>query len=423
MSAELKGAIESLGSSWEAYKKANDERVAKLAKGESVAELDAKLAKIHADVEASVKAKSDLEIEMKAQRERIEELEAATRLPGAAATEKAKSEYKDAFLGYLRSNGQDPQAERKLNDLQKKDITIGTTSAGGFAVPEEIARQIEVLERKMSPVRDLVKVVTVSTSDYKELVSIGNTTTSAWSSETGTRNATNTPELRERAPTWGELYAYPKVSEWALDDVFFNVEGWLTESVAQDFAIAEATAVLTGNGTNKPTGLLNTAPTSVADNASPMRAASVLQYIALVGESSPLALTADTLIDCFYTLQSAYRPNSTWVMNSATTGAVRKLKGSDNNYLWQPGLAAGVPDTLLGRPVSVWEQSADIADNALPILFGDFRRGYLLCERAGLRILRDPYSTAGYVKYYVRRREGGIVLNNDAVKAIKISET
>jgi len=423
MSTELKGAIESLGSSWEAYKKANDERVAKLAKGESVAELDAKLAKIHADVEASAKAKSDLEIEMKAQRERIEELEAATRLPGAAVAEKAKSEYKDAFLGFVRSNGRDGEAERKLIEVGKKDITVGTTSAGGFAVPEEIARQIEVMERKMSPVRDLVKVVTVSTSDYKELVSIGNTTTSGWSSETGTRNATNTPELREVTPTSGELYAYPKVSEWALDDIFFDVEGWLTESVATDFAIATANAVLTGNGSNKPTGLLNTAPTSVADNASPMRAAAVLQYVPVTGPASPIGLTADTLIDTFYRLQSAYRPNSTWVMNSATTGAVRKLKGSDNNYLWQPGLASGVPDTLLGRPVSVWEQSADIADNALPILFGDFRRGYLMVDRAGLRIMRDPYTTAGYVKYYVRRRLGGIVLNNDAIKAVKISES
>jgi len=417
---ELKVALDGLGQSWEEYKKANDERVAKLAKGESVTELDAKMAKIERDVNVFVKAKKDIEFELEAQKERIEEIESKARQPGMTSQEKSKAEYKDAFIGWMRKQGQSPEHEAKMSDLMKKDITIGTPSAGGYGVPEEISRQIEVLERKFSPVRDLVKVVRTGTSDYKELVSIGNTTTSGWIGETGTRSATATPQLREVTPTHGELYAYPQVSEWSLDDVFFNVEEWLTTSIAEDFAIAESTAILTGNASSKPTGMLNTAPTAVADNASPMRAAAVYQFIA--NGASPLtSLQPDKLIDLIYTLNSRYRSGATWTMNSSTTGVVRKLKDTQNQYLWQPGLQAGEPDRLLGYPVVTWEQMADIAGNSHPVAFGNFKRGYLLVDRVGLRITRDNVTNVGYVRFYVRRREGGIVLNNDAIKFLKMS--
>jgi HK97 family phage major capsid protein len=417
---ELKVALDGLGQSWEEYKKANDERVAKLAKGESVVELDAKMAKIERDVNVFVKAKKDIEFELEAQKERIEEIESKARQPGMTVQEKAKAEYKDAFIGWMRKQGQSPEHEAKMSELMKKDITIGTPSAGGYGVPEEISRQIEVLERKFSPVRDLVKVVRTGTSDYKELVSIGNTTTSGWIGETGTRSATATPQLREVTPTHGELYAYPQVSEWSLDDIFFNVEEWLTSSIAEDFAIAESTALLTGNGSSKPTGMLNTAPTTVADNASPMRAAAVYQFIA--NGASPLtSLQPDKLIDLIYGLNSRYRSGAVFTMNSSTTGVVRKLKDADRQYLWQPGLQAGEPDRLLGYPVVTWEQMADIAINAHPIAFGNFKRGYLLVDRVGLRITRDNVTNVGYVRFYVRRREGGIVLNNDAIKFLKMA--
>ena len=167
-----------------------------------------------------------------------------------------------------------------------KDVTIGTPAAGGYAVPEEIAREIEELERKFSPVRSLVKVVQVGSSDYKELVSIGGAS-SGWVGETGSRTATTTSQLRERAPTHGELYAYPQASEWSLDDIFFNVEAWLAEEVAESFAINEGDAVIRGNGTSKPTGMLNTTPVTTADFASPLRNAAAYQYIASPSVPSP----------------------------------------------------------------------------------------------------------------------------------------
>lgn len=415
----LTKSINTIGTAFEEFKATNDEIIGALKKGnESLAgELNQKLSKIEAELSKATKAKTDIEVEQQLQRERIEELESKRNAPGRSAAEKIKDEYKTTFIDWVRSRAQSREHEGKLLDLAKKDITIGTSAAGGYAVPEEISREIDKLERKFSPVRDLVKVVEVGTSDYKELISIRGAT-SGWVGETGSRTATNTPQLREVVPTHGELYAYPQVSEWSLDDIFFNVEQWLTMELAEEFAYQEGVAVISGNGTSKPTGMTNTAPVATADDASPKRAAAAYQYI-LSGDNSPAAIDGDALIDLVYALNSRYRANATFVMNSATAGAVRKLKDTTNQYLWQPSLQAGEPDRLLGYAHRTWEQMADIAGGALPIAFGDFRRGYTLANRVGLRITRDDVTNVGHVRFYVRRREGGIVTNNDAIKFLK----
>jgi len=424
----LTKSINSLGAAFEAFKETNDERIGALEKGDTskAAELDSKLGKIEIDLGKLGKLKSDIEIEMRQQKERIEELESRRDQPGRTGpVDKLRSEYKQTFIDWMRAKGSDATLESKLRSLQAKaiemkDVTIGTAAAGGYAVPEEIAREIERLERKLSPVRSLVKVVTVGSSDYKELVSIGGAT-SGWIGETGSRTATATPQLRERAPTHGELYAYPQASEWSLDDIFFNVEQWLAEEVAESFAINEGDAVIRGNGTSKPTGMLNTTPVTTADFASPLRNAAAYQYIASPSVPSPAVyqIYPDYLMDLVYTLNSSYRTGATWVMNSLTTGAIRKLKDSQGQYLWAPGLQAGQPDSLLGYPVATWEQLDDIGANAFPVAFGNFRRGYVLSDRVGLRITRDNITNPGFIRFYVRRREGGTVLNNDAIKWLR----
>ncbi len=420
---EIKAAIDGMGMSFEEFKKVNDQRIDALKSGnESKAkELDTKLSKIETDVSKFSELKASIEREQQFNRERLEELESKASGPGKTASQKIQDEYKDAWLGWMRNRGQSPQHEQKMLEIQRKaavehkDVTIGTGSAGGFGVPEEISREIEKLELKFSPVRSMVKVVQAGTSDYKELVAI-NGATSGWVGEMGVRSATNTPTLREIAPTHGELYSYPQASEWSLDDIFFNVEDFIAENVAEQFAIAEANAVLTGSGSNQPTGMLNSAPTAVTDETG-TRAAAVYEFVPNV--SATLAILPDELITLSYRVNSRYRAGAMWAMNSNTMAAVRKLKGTDNNYLWQPGLVAGQPDMLLNYQVSAWEQMADIANNAHPIAFGNFRRGYLLVDRVGLRITRDNVTNVGFVRFYVRRREGGIVLNNNAIKFLK----
>lgn len=427
---EIKNAIDKIGEAFDAYKQTNDARVEALAKGDktTAAELAQKLTKIDETINKWDGIKSALEREHEFQRERIEALEARASNPKKTAADKVKDEYKEAWLGWMRAKGQSAVLEGKMQTLGErariefKDITIGSPAGGGYAVPEEIAREIERLEMKFSPVRSLVKVVQTGSSDYKELVSLRGAS-SGWVGESTARTATDTPTLREVTPTHGELYAYPQVSEWSLDDIFFNVESWLAEEVAQEFAYQEGVAVISGNGTNKPTGMLNTTPVTTSDEASPKRAAAAYQYIAsdtdVDGSPASPGIRGDALIDAIYTLNSAYRSGASWIMNSLTTGAVRKLKTSDGAYHWAPGLQAGQPNMLLGYPVSTWEQMPDIGADNFPIGFGNWRRAYALVDRVGLRITRDNVTNPGFVRFYVRRREGGIVLNNDAAKFIR----
>jgi HK97 family phage major capsid protein len=311
-----------------------------------------------------------------------------------------------------------PNHEMKLQELAKKDITIGTAAAGGFALPEEISREIGRLELLFSPVRSLVKVVQVGTNDYKELVSKRGAS-SGWVGETGSRTATTTPQLRERAPTFGEIYAYPQVSEWSLDDIFFNVDNWLSEEVAQEFAQEEGLAVISGNGTSKPTGLINTAPVATADFASPERSANAFQFIASDLTPGGVGVLGDALIDCVYSLNTAYRARATWIFNSLTAAAIRKLKDTTGQYLWQPSMQAGQPERLLGYPVAIWEQMQNVGANNFPVAIGDWRRAYVLADRVGLRVTRDNVTNIGHIRFYVRRREGGHVLDNHAAKFIQ----
>ncbi len=427
---DLKSLLDSIKSNFEAFKAANDERLDALEKGNGIAEVTEKIEKIEKDIDADQQNYDQVLQEAKALQDRVDELEGAFDGFGATQDGKAKlkeeTAYEKAFERYMRSctqvKGGDPQAQRELRDAEKallevKDIATTTGAAGGFAVPEVISTDIHDQLRLLSPMRDLCRVVQVGTSDYKELVNIHGEN-SGWVGETGTRNQTNTPTFRERAPTMGTLYAYPRATEESVDDVFFDVAGMLTEVTATEFAIAESTAFLSGDGSNKPTGILNTTPTTDTDDASPARSAEAIEYIALDSSSPTTAIDPDRLIDIVYKTRAPYRQNGTWAMNSLVTGEVRKLKDGQSQYLWAPGLQPGQPASLLGYPIRTLEAMADLAQDSFSILFGDWRRGYLIVDRVGLRItVDDNITTPGYINWYIRKRVGGILLDNNALKA------
>lgn len=427
--SELVKLIEGLGSAVEEMRKSQDRSAEELKKGnEALArELAEKADRANSDIGDLLKAKRELEAKLRLQQERIEILEAVSTRPGNTVQAKAKDEETQAFAAAFRKGFQDmeanhayKQAQHKRRELEGKAVTIGTAADGGYAVPEEISRAIESLILKQSDIASAVKRVMVGTSDYKELVSIHGTT-SGWVAETGSRSETNTANLRERAPTWGELYAYPKVSNWSLEDIFFNVVDWLVQDASQGMAVALATAIYNGNGSAKPTGFVNSAPTTSADYASPLRAAAVYQYVPCDAKS-PQSVNADDIIDLVYTLAPGYRANAQFMMGTATQGAVRKLKDTNGQYLWQPSLQAGQPDRLLGYTVGTWEDLSNTADG-FPVAFGDFGRGYVLAERNGVAIDRNPFGTIGYTSFYIRKRYGGCPLNNDAVKLLKLADT
>jgi HK97 family phage major capsid protein len=220
------------------------------------------------------------------------------------------------------------------------------------------------------------------------------------------------------APPSGELYANPAASQAMLDDAAFDVEDWLASEIATEFARAEGSAFVAGSGINRPKGFL-AAPNSAQGD--PVRAFGTLQYLA-TGTAGGLGTNAaDKLIDLVQTLRPPYRQGAVFVMNSATASTIRKLKTSDGAFLWQPGLTAGQPDSLLGYPVVEAEDMPDIAVDSLSIAFGNFRVGYLIAERTETQILRDPFTNKPFVHFYATKRVGGQVANSEAIKLLKFS--
>lgn len=427
MGNPLLDAIEGVNSAFEEFKKTNDERLEAESKGNKAraSELQEKLDRIESEIVESQKAKREMERKLAAANERLECVEAMNDRPKGTIQDKLKGEHKTAFMGWLRSGGKDSESEQKIRELSQKareykDIVIGTPSSGGYAVPEEISSQVDALLLKQSDVLNRINMVQVGSSDYKELISIhgGN---SGWVGETGSRSATGTPELRERAPTWGELYAYPQVSEWALQDLFFNVENWLVNDITDGMRKNLDSAVWNGNGSSKPTGMINQAPAATADHASPLRNASAYEYVPVV-DGSPVAFGPDSCINLVYKLNRAYRPGASFGANTVTQGAMRKFKNTDGDYLWQPSLQAGQPDRFLGYDIFTYEDMADpTTTNGFAIGFGDWRRAYTLAYRRELAVTAEGITSPGYVKFYVRRRYGGIVTHNDALKFLKIA--
>lgn len=323
-------------------------------------------------------------------------------------------EHREKFLALLRSPDSE-QAKADLQDIQKRAVTTTTDGAGGYAVPEVIGRTIHRELAEIQPLRNLVSVVQAGSKDYKELVDVRGLTY-GWVGENDTRAGTDTPALEEIAPTFGMIYAYPSASEESLDDVFFDVESWLTTAIVEGFAAGEENAIVNGNGTKKPTGFLNGTKTLQADGA---RAFGTLQYVAS-GAAAAIS-DSDRFIDVVQSLKKGYRNNAQWLMNKATVGDVMKLKDADGNYLWKMGdIKSGQPDRLLGYGIAESEEMPDLAADAFPIAFGDFKAGYVLADLVGFRLTRDEITTPGYVKWYARRRLGGALKKSEAIKLLKV---
>ena len=361
--------------------------------------------------------------------ERLKQIELKANRPrsgGADQADPAKVEHKEAFLNWMRRPA-DTEAKQRLA-LAQKAITTTSDSAGGYAVPEELDREIAQRVLDISPVRQVARVIQIGSAEYRKLVNRKGAGY-GWVGEGDPRSETNTPILGEVKPTIGTIYAYPFAREEALDDIFFDVQGFLVEEVVEAFAQGEGEAFIAGNGSDKPTGFLNGTKSVQGDTDSPARPFGQLQYVfngqasslGQLSTSSPFFYPGDPLIDLVYSLQAFYRGNARWMWNKKTASEVRKLKDADGNYIWQPGLQAGEPASVLGYPTVEAEDMPDIGSNTFPIAFGDFQRGYLIVDRVGLRITVDDNITApGTIKWYVRRRVGGKILDDKAIKLLKI---
>ncbi len=321
----------------------------------------------------------------------------------------AASEHKGAFDSYMRHG-----ETQNLRRLEEKALSVGSDADGGYLVPEEVEAGVMRALRETSPIRAISGVRQVSANTYKKPFAITGAAT-GWVAETGTRAQTSTPTLAELAFPTMELYAMPAATQTLLDDSAVNIDEWVAEEVRIAFAEQENTAFVTGDGSNKPKGFLSY---TTIDEAS--WAWDKIGYLT-TGVSGGFAASdpADKLIDLVYTLKSAYRTNAHWVMSRSTQGEIRKIKDGEGNYIWRPSDQAGQGATLMAFPIAETEDMPEIAADSFSIAFGDFGRGYLVVDRLGIRILRDPFSAKPYILFYTTKRVGGGVQDFNAIKLLK----
>ena len=330
--------------------------------------------------------------------------------PVLARAAETEAPHQKAFEAYVRTGEDD--ALRGL-DMETKALSSAVAADGGYLVDPETADRVKGVLRSAASLRQVASVVSVESTSFDVLVDhtdIG----SGWASETGATGETGTPQIERISIPLHELSAMPKASQRLLDDSAFDIEGWLAARIAEKFARAEASAFITGDGVDKPTGIL-THPQ--VDND--VWAWGNIGYVP-TGVSASFG-SPDVLIDLVYALGASYRANASFVMNSKTAGRVRKLKDADGRFLWADGLAAGEPARLLGYRVLISEDMPDIAADATAVAFGDFSAGYTVAERPDLRILRDPFSAKPNVLFYATKRVGGDVSDFAAIKLLKFA--
>lgn len=415
---EVKAMIERFNQTFAEFKTENDARLKAIENGKSDPQQNEKVEKINASLS-----------EVQAEIGRIMEKFAANDLSGGGASAEIQAKARD----FSRTVGHDVSAEdlgkysagldtymrvgadnRKFGEFRNL-MEVGSDPAGGYTVTPDLSGRIIKKIYETSPARQLFSVVSIGTDAMEGLIDRDDLTT-GWVGEKQPRPETDTPELGKWRIDVHEQYAMPKVTQKLLDDSGFDIENWLAGKVSDKFTRTENAATFSGDGNNKPRGLLTygTAPTGDA-----ARAWQVFEHIA---SGSTTGITnSDYLINLVMSLKAAYRNGANWTMNRKMLGYIRTMKDGSGNYLWQPDFAQRQGGTLLGYDIVEAEDMPDAAANALGIAFGNFKAAYQIVDRMGIRVLRDPYTEKGFVKLYTTKRMGGDVLDFDAVKFLKFA--
>jgi HK97 family phage major capsid protein len=383
----------------------------------AVAAVTSENAELKAASEEATAKVADLTNELAAKADLIAEMEAKASAPALITS--SKEIVMDSSFKTFMAEG--------LDGLRAKgtDLQISTDAQGGYALPEELRQEIIRLEKEISPLRGVVAVTSASTTDVKQLVSVGDAA-SGWVGETASRGQTDSPELAQRTATFGEVFARPRIYQHMLEDAFFNVESWLTGEVARQFAEVEGQAFLAGDGSNKPVGILNglTLGTSAAAND-----VSGTYQVIDSGVDGELGATADATIDFLrgvvLTLKTGYLNGAQFMMNRNTHDKLVQLRNSEGEYFLQRDITKGAAATLFGYEIVINEDMSNIPTTtgaACPILFGNFPRAYQIIDRVGVSMLRDPYTNMGSVMFYTRKRTGSMVLDASALKVISVAK-
>ena len=381
--------------------------------GEDVSPADDLRGALGAFVEDFKHFSTGIHAQLQRQEDRMNKLDRKSLMgqrPSLSTAAAEEAPHLKAFAAYLRSG--DDDGLRGLT-LEGKGLSTAVAADGGYLVDPKTADTVRSTLSSTASIRAVANVVTVDATSYDVL--IDHTEMGAgWATETEAVAETDGPQIDRITIPLHELSALPKASQRLLDDSAFDIEGWLAQRIADKFARSEAAAFVSGDGVDKPRGIL-----SFPQIANDLWQWGNLGYVA-TGADGGLG-DNDAIVDLVYALGAEYRANATFVMNSRTAGLVRKLKDADGRFLWSDGLAAGEPARLLGYPVLIAEDMPDPASGATSIAFGDFGAGYTVAERPDLRVLRDPFSAKPHVLFYATKRVGGGVSDFAAIKLLKFS--
>lgn len=391
---DAKAMIAQVQAAFEEFKKTNDEKLKAKAEDGLVNE---KLEKINSAIDNYQSAIDDLNAKI-----------AANANGGSVIGDlQGDPEYVNAFKAHMRKGdnaGADVQAA----------MTKGTDADGGFLAPVEWDRTITGKMKQVSPIRANARVISITTNGFKKLFT-DRAVGSGWVGEVAARPATSTPQIASLDFPLGEIYANPAISQQLLDDAAIDLEAWLADEVQTEFARQEGIAFLSGDGVNKPHGILTYVEGAANAARHPWGA------IQTVNGGHASNLTSDGFIDLFYSLPTEFRANAKLYTNRGSQAAMRKLKDGQGNYLWQPSYAAGQPATLAGETIVEVPDMPAVAANSIAALYGDMEATYLVVDRVGIRVLRDPYTNKPFVHFYTTKRVGGGVYNPEPMRALKVA--
>lgn len=429
MDPEIKTAIAELGSAWEAFKATNDQTLAEVKKlGATDVVLTEKLDRINGAVDAledrigKAEAKAnrprrgadadlDEEAQVKAFNAALAGHQKAHSRPLQQLDADGVRAYKAGFEAFLR------KGKEGLEDTERKAMSVGSDPDGGFLVPADMSGRIALRLYDLSPIRQIAAVQPVST-DALEGIADNDQMAAGWVNEQAARPVTTTAQLGKWRIPVNEWYANPDATQKLLDDAVVDVSAWIEAKVAERGARLQGAAFCVGTGVGQPRGFTTHPTAATADGA---RAWGTLEHIN-TGVASNFAATnpADQLMDLVESMKDAYRDGARWVTRRSVIALIRKFKDTaGGTYLWQPGLQAGAPPTLIGFPVTKAEDMPALAAGSLSLAFGNFAIGYQVVDRRGMTVLRDPYSNKPYVQFYTTARVGGDVIQFEAIKFIR----
>jgi len=393
--SEITRQVNSIGSAWEEFKSVNDRRLAEIERKSSADPL-------------TTEQLNRINDSLDKYKTRLSKMENVLSRPSASmdygfAGNPVQSEHKEAFCNYIRKG-----IETNLSTLETKALSVSSDPDGGYLVTPTISSNIVKTIFETSPMRQIASVETIS-SDSLELIEDINDISSGWISETAVPTDTNTPQIGKKNIPVHELYAQPKATQKLIDDSNIDIESWLAAKLADNFSRKENTAFISGNGVGQPRGILTYA------------SGTNWGQIQQIGTGSSGVITSDSLVNLYYSLKDGYTVKANFLMSRAAIQAIRLLKSTTNQYLWQPSLSAGTPDTLMGVPAMHAADMPTPAAASLSVAFGDFSKAYQIVDRIGIRVLRDPFTEKPFVNFYTIKRVGGDVVNFEAIKLLLLS--